>query len=68
MVKTAISGGHLPVALPKSSVLSGASWQLQTAKARFGEVFRLTLGEIRKGLRILGPGQRGACLEICLTT
>jgi antitoxin Phd len=29
--------------LPKSSGLTGASWQLQTAKARFSEVFRLAL-------------------------
>ena len=43
--------------LPKSISLKGAAWQLQTAKVRFSEVFRLALAS---GPQIITRGGREA--------
>jgi|SRR5882672_922403 len=46
---------------PKSSGLSGVSWQLQTAKARFSEVFRLALAD---GPQLITRGGREAVVVL----
>jgi len=48
-------------ALPKSVSLKGASWQLQTAKARFSEVFRLALAS---GPQLITRGGREAVVVL----
>lgn len=48
-------------ALPKSSALAGPSWQLQTAKARFSEVFRLALAN---GPQLITRGGREAVVVL----
>jgi antitoxin Phd len=47
--------------LPKSNALSGPSWQLQTAKARFSEVFRLALAN---GPQLITRGGREAVVVL----
>jgi antitoxin Phd len=48
-------------ALPKSPAPVGPSWQLQTAKARFSEVFRLALAS---GPQLITRGGREAVVVL----
>jgi prevent-host-death family protein len=48
-------------ALPKSNAPVGHSWQLQTAKARFSEVFRLALAN---GPQLITRGGREAVVVL----
>jgi antitoxin Phd len=48
-------------ALPKSHAPAGPSWQLQTAKARFSEVFRLALA---RGPQLITRGGREAVVVL----
>src|SRR5271166_1066304 len=47
--------------LPKSNATVGPSWQLQTAKARFSEVFRLALAD---GPQLITRGGREAVVVL----
>ncbi len=46
---------------PKTAPLTGAPWQLQTAKARFSEVFRLALAS---GPQLITRGGREAVVVL----
>lgn len=50
-----------PATLPKSKAVTGQTWQLQSAKARFSEVFRLALAN---GPQLITRGGRDAVIVL----